>query len=106
MCEQADEQTLFQLCLVSFGMLKFAGPILYRHIVVADLHQIQLLFFTVRFSTLPCANADSTLVRHILTDVASCSGRTTAVLPRTHLPTSAVPASLCRQISSHRLPKR
>lgn len=54
-CEQADEATLVQLCLVSFGMLELAGPVLYRHVNINLIEEIYLFFICV---SLPFVDSD------------------------------------------------
>ena len=54
-CKQADEATLVQLCLVSFGMLELAGPVLYRHVNINLIEEIYLFFICV---SLPFVDSD------------------------------------------------
>ena len=46
-CEQADEATLVQLCLVSLGMLELAGRILYRHVHITTAERLHGFFIKV-----------------------------------------------------------
>ena len=50
-CEQADEATLVQLCLVSFGMLELAGPLLYRHVNIATVDRMHSFYIKVSLSS-------------------------------------------------------
>ena len=46
-CKQADQSTVAQLCLVSFGMVELAGPVLYEHVALASPEAIRSFFIEV-----------------------------------------------------------
>lgn len=46
-CEEADEATLVQLCLASFGLLGFAGPLLYRQVAITTAKRLHGFFIEV-----------------------------------------------------------
>ncbi|KAL7412952.1 hypothetical protein BDY24DRAFT_82937 [Mrakia frigida] len=45
-CQQSDEPTLKNLCLVSFGMLELAGPVLYEDVEIRTLQRLYSFFIT------------------------------------------------------------
>ncbi|KAL7412947.1 hypothetical protein BDY24DRAFT_391690 [Mrakia frigida] len=47
-CQHSDEETLRNLCLVSYGMLEFAGPSLYHDVDVRSLKRLYSFFVPVR----------------------------------------------------------
>lgn len=47
MCRQSDSPTLYNLCLVSFGMLQLAGPELCRDVEIASLDGLYSFFIPV-----------------------------------------------------------
>ena len=46
-CQQSDGSTLRNLCLVSFGMVELAGPLLYEDVEIKTLERIYLFLFIV-----------------------------------------------------------
>jgi len=52
-CQLSDESTLRNLCLVSFGMLELAGPLLYEDVEIKTLERLYLFLFLVSRPRIP-----------------------------------------------------